>query len=91
MSEWAIYVLPASIIVPLYSWTSLFFSIPLFIIEPVVLIILLFNGGSFSDSSNIYYYYLWALVIAWFGIPFFYFLAIFGEIILIPLFIIAII
>ena len=58
MSDWIYYALPASIVVPLYSWISLFFSIPLFFIEPIVLIVLLFSGGSFSDSSNTYYYYL---------------------------------
>ena len=90
MSDWINYAIPASIIIPLYSWTSLLFSIPLFFIEPVVFIVLLINGGSFSDNSNSYYYYLWALLIGWFGIPFFDFLAIFAEIILIPTFIVAV-
>ena len=55
MTLWKYYAMPATIVLPLYCWTSLFFSIPLFIIEPIVLIALLFDGGSFSNSSNNYY------------------------------------
>ena len=86
MQDWVYYVLPASIFVPLYSWTLLFFAVPLFFIEPLYFIFLLLNGASFSNKLTNYYYYLWTLVVAWFGIPIFEFFAIFGEIFLIPIF-----
>ena len=75
----------------MYSWISLFYSIPLSIIEPIIIALLYFKGGSITDSDNIYFTYLWNLIVAWTGLPFFVTLAILAEIILIPSFIIGLI
>ena len=66
-------------IVPLYSWTSLLFSVPLFLIEPIVILVLYLLGGSFTDTSNIYFIYLWNLVVAWLGLPIFIFMSVMCE------------
>ena len=72
--------------VPIYSWLSLFFGIPMFFIEPLIAIYCYTTGGSYTFYYTDKTFYLWVSTISWVILPLCWFLSIFGEIILIPSF-----
>ena len=78
--------------VPIYCWYSLFFSIPLAIVESVYALYFIKDFGfDFTSATKLnFLFYLWICVGLIISIPFAQFMAIFGEIILIPSFFIGI-
>ena len=75
------------VLVPIYCWFTLFFSIPLLIVESFYAIVIgsVINFDLTGATNAFAFWILIGLIIS---IPFAMFMAIFGEIILIPSFLI---
>ena len=73
------------VLIPVYCWIAVFFSIPLFFIEPIIAYVAYYYGGTYTGSNNASYVLILVTVL-WACIPLADFMAIFGEIFLIPSF-----
>ena len=73
------------VLIPVYCWIAVFFSIPLFVIEPIIAYVAYYYGGTYTGSNNASYVLILVTVL-WACIPLADFMAIFGEIFLIPSF-----
>ena len=76
------------VLVPIYCWFTLFFSIPLLIVESFYAIVIgsVINFDLTGATNDAFAF--WILIGLIISIPFAMFMAIFGEIILIPSFLI---